>query len=62
LPVDKLCVIRLSWSQEAAINALLYEIMAVERPEYEPQRKSIEADIIHHQDDINQEQVRGKMA
>ena len=58
LPLEQVCVVDLGVSQEAVSNQLLHHIMAIERPEFDGQRKSIEADLILHQDDLNQQQVR----
>ena len=50
-------VIDLAMSQEAAINHLLRDIMKIERPEFEGQRRSATNDLIHTQDEINRMEV-----
>ena len=57
LPVEKTCVIDMATSQEGVIDKLMDEIMAVERPEFEGQKKSIESDLLHHQHELNREHV-----
>ena len=57
LPIQKMSVIDLSTSREAIIDRILTEIVKLERPEFEGQRKSIESDILRHKHELNNEHV-----
>jgi len=57
IPEKQMPVIDLSTSQEGIIDQLMTTIMHTERPEFEAQKRSIEGDVIHHQKEINAEQV-----
>ncbi len=57
LPVQTMSVVDMATSQEGIINELLTDIMAMERPEFEGQKKSIEGDALNHQYELKHEQV-----
>lgn len=52
-----MCIINMSFSDEAIINFLLHETMKVERKEFEGQKRSNENDIIQHRRKLAQEHV-----
>ena len=61
LPVQRMCLIDLSISQEGVIDTILFDVMKIERPEFEGQKKSIEGDLLHQQHELNKEQVHANL-
>ena len=57
LPINKLSVIDMSISHVGMLDKLMTRLLKVERPEYEAQKHSIESDVVHHKNEINEEQV-----
>ena len=55
---SKCLVINMALSCEGLQEQLLAEVLALERPEYEAQRRSLEADIYHHEQQIKTAEVR----
>ncbi|XP_023931630.1 dynein heavy chain 6, axonemal-like [Lingula anatina] len=56
LPIQKVSVINMSISEEGVVDRLLTDLMRVEKSEFEGQRRSIEADMLHHKHELNVEQ------
>lgn len=53
-------VINMALSCEGLQEHLLAEVLAIERPDYESERRSLEADIYHHEQKIKIAEVRNK--
>jgi hypothetical protein len=56
----KCLVINMALSCEGLQEDLLDEVLALERPEYETERRSLEADIYHHEHQIKIAEVSNK--
>ena len=54
----KCLVINMALSCEGLQEHLLTEVLALERPEYETERRSLQADIYHHEQQIKMAEVR----
>lgn len=57
LPHELLCPVDLSVSQEAVVDLLLKDIMAVEWPEFQSQSHSVESDLLLQKFALQNEQV-----
>ena len=57
VPVQMMTLVTMATSQEGMVNQVLHDIMQVERPEFQAQKHSSDADSLQHLRDLKQEQV-----